>query len=263
VPGDECTGSSDDQREPLIDRRVDLTDIPLHLVGWFAVLVVGIGTRLFGRDNWPLSPDESAIARDAWALLHGNDLSSGADAHPVTVQVTTFLMFLFGDTDFTVRLVPLLAGMGIIWTLYWCRTWLGNLHALSIAALWSLSPTMTMSTLRLDGGQLLILTVVLILALTLSPTVNASLSRSIALGISIAVAIGAHPLGWIMVPFAFIPALLIVRDIRSRIQLLPVAGAMAGTLLVFSSWFLSRPGSVLNFFSESISTLWSEHLASL
>jgi hypothetical protein len=247
----------------LLDRPVDLAAIPVQWVAWAAVLVVGLSIRLVGRTNWPLSPDESAVARDAYALVQGGDLSDAAAAQPALVQLTALMFFLFGDTDYTARLVPLIAGLTVVTVLFWSRRWFGNLPALSAAMLWSVSPVMTMSSMRLDGGVVLVLTNLIILVLVFALSVQGSTPRSILLGVVFAFALTVHPLGWLFAPVSLLLAILVTRDPEFRHKLAPAVPSFAVTLLLFTTFFATRPLGSFDFFRESSVFLWNEHLATL
>jgi 4-amino-4-deoxy-L-arabinose transferase-like glycosyltransferase len=246
-----------------LDRRIDLTSVPLNTIAWIAVILVAIGIRLIGRTNWPLSDSESEIAREAWALLQGLDLSSTADAFPALVQLTALFFFLFGDTDYVARLVSLAAGVGILITLFWLRSWFGNLPALSIAIVWTLSPVMTISTLRLDGGTILVLSSLLTLVLIMTMHSEPDSRKALTLGIALAIGLTSHPLGWIILPLTVLPAMLLIRDFRLGGHILEVIASYVVTLALVTSWFGTRITSVPAFFGESLSMLWNDHIARL
>jgi 4-amino-4-deoxy-L-arabinose transferase-like glycosyltransferase len=249
-------------REPL-NRSLDLTRIPLEALGWIAVTVVALGISLIGRTNWPLSEAESAIARDAWALLQGNDLSAGADAHPAIVQLTAFAFFLFGDSDFTARLVPLLGGLGVIATLYWLRSWFGSLAAFSTAIVWAISPVMSLSLMRLDGGAILVLCMLMTFVLTISIPMDPDRPRAIILGIALGLGLTVHPLGWIVLPLTFFGAALLIRDVRLGGQILSTLTSFLLTVLVITTWFATRLTAPVDFLRESLSALVDSHLTGI
>lgn len=257
----QARGSSvPDGSQTILDRPADLTAIPAEWIAWTAVLLSACGIRLIGRTNWPLSPDESAIALDAFTLVQGNDLSYSAASHPAVVQLTGLMFFLFGDTDYAARLVPLFAGIGVVVVLFWFRKWAGNLPALSAAVIWTVSPVMTMGSLRLDGGMPLVFATLTILALVFAISVEPSAMKSALLGVALALAITVHPLGWIFGPLALLLAALMVRDPEFSGRLRHVLLGFGVSLIVIISHFGTRPGEATGFFVESWSTLWSRHL---
>jgi hypothetical protein len=247
--------------DSILGRRLDLTSVPVVLVAWFAIFVVAIGIRLIGRTTLPLAPGESRIARDAWALLRGNDLTGAADAYPALVQLTSFLMFLFGETDFVARLLPLVSSIGVLVTLFWLRTWFGELPALSIALLWGISPVMTVSALRLDGGMPLVLASLLILTLTMTLTSNPNSAKAVILGIAVAIGVTIHPLGWLIVPLTLFPAMALIRDFRFGGRIWTVVGSFVAAFLVVTTWFGTRLTAPIDFLTESAATLVSDYLA--
>jgi hypothetical protein len=260
LPTKRDQATATDQPPWLLDRPVNLTAIPLRALGWIVVTLLTVSLSLVGRGNWPLSPGESEIARDAWALMIGNDLTSAANAHPAIVQATGLMFFLFGDTDVVGRFAPLAFGLAVIGALYWLRTWFGEVPALSIAVVFALSPTMTLSMLRIDGAGLLVLSSLVLFVLTISLPLQASPLRAVVFGFVAGVGFTAHPLGWIFLPVTILCGMLLIREFRMGGQVTTVLVSTMATILLVSSWFLSRPGAVAEFFSESFSVLWVDHL---
>jgi hypothetical protein len=256
TPGDSTTDNDE-----VLQRQIDMTSISFSLIAWLIVFIIALGIRFIGRTEWPLSPDESAIARDAWALLNGYDLSGTADSHPLLVQLTSFLMFLFGDTDYVARTLPLIGSFGILAVLFWLRQWFGELPALSIAVLWAISPIMTMSALRLDGGSLLVLASFLTLTLTITLSSKPDLLKSIVLGVAIAAGLTVHPLGWLVIPMTLIIGMGLMRDFSFGGQILTVISSFSVTFLVITTWFGTRLTAPLDVFSASSSALANDHLA--
>ena len=246
-----------------LNRSINLATVPVELIVWITIAIVALGTSLIGRTNWPLSPEESVIARDAWAWLQGNDLSAAADSHPAIVQLTTFMFFLFGDTDFTARLVPLIGGIAMLGVLYWLRSWFGAVPAISIAAIWAISPVMSLSLVRLDGGLILAVTSLLAFVLTASMAMSPGRGRAIVLGIAFGTGITANPLGWIVVPLSMIASMILIRDVRFGGQALVTIASAIATIVVISSWWLTRVTAPVDFLSQSIGSLWNDHISSL
>jgi hypothetical protein len=245
----------------LLDRSIDLTSISPMTLLWIIVGGLMLVTSLPGRTNWPLSIQESAIALDAWRWLHGYELSEQAASHPALVQLTGFALFLFGDSDYVVRLAPLGAGFGVLVALFWARNLVGNLTALSIAIVWTLSPTMTMSALRLDAGGPLVLATLVIFLLALALVQHISPSRSVVLGIAIGIALAVHPLGWIYAPLAFVLGLSLIKVPDTRIVAPYVTAGLLTTLILTGTWMLSRPLELFKFFGSSFRALWQDYLS--
>jgi hypothetical protein len=245
----------------VLDRPIDLASIPVEWLAWSAVFLAALTIRLIGRTTWPLSPGESEIARDAYALIHGNDLSDAAASRPATVQFAALMFFLFGDTDYTARLVPLIAGLGVLGMLVWVRRWIGNLPAICVAILWTVSPTMMMSSARLDGGMLLVLASLAILSLVFAISVDPGIGKSIMLGVTLSLAITVHPLGWIFAPLGFLLAAYMIRDPEFSRRWPQILAGLLVSLLVISTHFGTRPRGVIDFPGESWRALWNDHLS--
>lgn len=246
-----------------VERRIDLRGVPAEWLAWLGVLLALLALRLTGRTAWPLSPAESEVATDAWLFQQGSAVSDAADSHPLAAQLTALMFFLFGDTDYTARLVPLFAGIGIIATLFWMRRWIGNLPALSTAIVWTISPTMVLSSLRIDGGAILALSSLLILGTVFVMAVEPGPGKPIVLGISLAAAATAHPIGWLIAVFTVVPAMLLIRKPGLTGHLTRLSVSFIAALLIVSTWFASRPSGLLDFPRDSLTALWNDHLASL
>lgn len=259
----ETTTTDSGEQQELLERPINLSAIPAESIAWIVVATVAIGVRLIGRTNWPLSPAESSIARDAWALAQGTDLSTSADAHPATIQLTSLFFFLFGSSDGAARLLPFVAGIGMLAALYWLRAWFGNLPALSIAIIWTISPVMAYGTTRLDGGALLALSVLLTLALTMILHVSPDRRKAVVLGIAVAIGLTSHPIAWLVLPVTILTTMALTRGFRLGGQSLPAIASFLGAFLVITSWFATRITAIPDFFDRSLAALWGDHLADL
>ncbi|MFZ0429013.1 MAG: flippase activity-associated protein Agl23 [Acidobacteriota bacterium] len=110
-------------------------------VAWVALGVVAGAVRLVGLGNRPLSFDEGVHAFYSWRLAE-----LGAYFHtPVTHGPVLFyldaLVFLFaGASDFSARLMPALAGLGLVLLPLLFRRWLGPAVPLAVGVLLAFSP---------------------------------------------------------------------------------------------------------------------------
>lgn len=121
-----------------------------YVGGWLAVLVVGLGFRLFGLGHRPMHPDE---ANQAWktGLLWQTGIYryDPAEHHgPTLYYLTQPVLWVAGPAEFAettevhYRLLPALAGMAVLPTLLAFRKALGNGPVLLAAWLTALSPMM-------------------------------------------------------------------------------------------------------------------------
>ena len=79
------------------------------------IVIVALGLRLWGLDTYPLSGAEADQSLAAWALYHGDQLSSGSYS-PLLLTLNTLTFLLFGASDATARLATVVLGtvLGIL-----------------------------------------------------------------------------------------------------------------------------------------------------
>ncbi len=110
---------------------------------WWAV-VVGVGAflRLWALGAKPLHHDESIHAWYAYQLFKGQGYLYDPAYHgPFRYHMTALMFFLFGDSDFSCRILPAAMGIfGIVFLRQW-RRFLGEKGALFAAAMVAISPT--------------------------------------------------------------------------------------------------------------------------
>ena len=110
----------------------------------FGVLMVAVVlTRFWDLGTRALHHDESLHAVFSWYLYIGNGYQHDPLMHgPFLFHFTALIFWLFGDSDFTVRVGPALFGVAIA-AVPWLfmRDWLGRRGALAAVALTLISPT--------------------------------------------------------------------------------------------------------------------------
>ncbi len=138
--------------------------LPVSTWAWAAVVAVGAFLRLWALGAKPLHHDESIHAWYAYRLFKGDGYLYDPAYHgPFRYHLTALMFFIFGDNDFTCRLLPAFVGIG---ALFFMRQWkglLGEKGALFAAAMMAISPTWTYDSrfLRDDitmavGGMLVV-----------------------------------------------------------------------------------------------------------
>lgn len=119
-------------------------------VGLYALLtVLAALLRLWGLGEHPLEAGEAGRAYSAWMLAQGQAPATWDD--PLVISGTALAFFLFGANDFTARLVPALAGLGLIPLCWWLRGCLGRGAALAVATVFCLSPSLCFFSRHLSG----------------------------------------------------------------------------------------------------------------
>ncbi len=110
----------------------------------YAVIVgVSVFMRLFQLSERAMHHDESLHAFYSWQLAQGNGLTHNPMMHgPLQMELTAGLFFLFGDSDFTARLIYGIAGSALILIPLIFRQWLGREGALISSLLLCISPSL-------------------------------------------------------------------------------------------------------------------------
>ncbi|MCZ7571992.1 MAG: TIGR03663 family protein [Ardenticatenaceae bacterium] len=131
-------------------RRRDWLSIPigrLVTLDWAVVLfgvfiLLGVLTRFWDLGGRALHHDESLHAVYSWYLYIGNGYKHDPLMHgPWLFHATAFIFWLFGDSDFTVRVSAVLFGLAILAFPWLLRRWIGTKGALATVFLTLISPS--------------------------------------------------------------------------------------------------------------------------
>ena len=108
----------------------------------YVVLLVGAAvTRFYNLGARTMSHDESLHTQFAWYLFQGRGFQHSPLMHGVLrFEITAFVYWILGDTDFTSRIVPALFGVALVMLMYAFRKWLGRSGALVAAFMVLISP---------------------------------------------------------------------------------------------------------------------------
>ncbi len=123
---------------------------------WLALIAAAAALRLARLDALPLTFDESARAFDA--LRASEDAVPEGWSGDLATALTSYLFRVFGDSDFTARLVPAVAGSAMVAALSLGGRVLGRGGALTAGALLAFSPLALLasrSALPFSAGGLL------------------------------------------------------------------------------------------------------------
>lgn len=108
---------------------------------WILLLMLALVLRLIGLDQRAMSHDESLHALYAWNLRHGLNYAHDPMMHgPLLFHLNGLIYALFGDSDFTARLIPAFLGTACVGMMYFFRRWLGTAGALCAAAFICVDP---------------------------------------------------------------------------------------------------------------------------
>jgi uncharacterized protein (TIGR03663 family) len=111
---------------------------------WGAVLLLAGLSRFAELGSRAMSHDESIHAFLAFKLYQTGFYRHDPSTHgPLLQHVNAAIFWLFGASDATARLVPAVAGIGLVAALWGFRRYLGRSGALLAAVLVLVSPTLT------------------------------------------------------------------------------------------------------------------------
>lgn len=123
---------------PQIPQQIVLRWYPLLFVG---LVLTGFLLRIHRLGERALHHDESLHALYSWYLYVGRGYVHDPMMHgPWQFHWTALIYFLFGDSDFTARLAPVLFGTALIAAPYFLRHEIGRLGAVVASVLLTISP---------------------------------------------------------------------------------------------------------------------------
>jgi len=121
------------------DRRLRWAE----LTAYASLIAVAAGMRLWDLGSRALHHDESLHAYFSWELSEGRAFVHNPMMHgPLQFEANAGLFFLFGATDFTARILYVIAGVAIVAVPYLLRRRLGRIGAVATATMLTFSPSM-------------------------------------------------------------------------------------------------------------------------
>lgn len=135
--------------EQALDRRKSILDMPLsglvqvnwEVIAYTVILVLAVVSRFWDLGSRAMSHDESLHAVYSWNLYAGKGYKHDPMMHgPFLFHANALAYFLFGDSDYTARVMPALFGLAIIFLPLLLRRWLGRAGALAASFMFLISP---------------------------------------------------------------------------------------------------------------------------
>ena len=121
------------------DRRLRWAE----LAAYVSLIGVAAGMRLWDLASRALHHDESLHAYFSWQLSEGQSFVHNPMMHgPLQFEANAGVFFLFGATDFTARILYVIAGVAVVAVPYLLRHRLGRIGALATATMLAFSPSM-------------------------------------------------------------------------------------------------------------------------
>lgn len=224
--------------------------IAISAQGWFGLVsaiavIVAIALRFTQLDIYTLTQTEGRWAYQSWALFLGKDMPSGDElstVSPVFLVLQALTFFLFGVTDAVARIIPALAGVGIVALIFLLRPFVSRFAIAGAAVLAAISPSLVFASRSSDPvilvGFFSLLFVVAILRAGLS---EAGRSRSWAAlaGFAFAATLASGPEG--VTALIGIGIALLVGSITEAGKTDADRGAIAQGIHSFSE----RPGNLI------------------
>ena len=132
----------------VLDRQI-IGTLTLEKCVYIAVFAVALFTRLYYLGPRPFHHDESIHAFFSWKIVDegvGNYQYDPVYHGPVLYYWTALILRLFGDSDFSARLSPVLFGLALLGFAWPLRRYLGRSGALCFLVLATFSPSLTYFT---------------------------------------------------------------------------------------------------------------------
>ena len=115
--------------------------LDLEKLAYLTLIVLGFITRFYDLGARVMSHDESLHTQFSWYLYEGRGFQHTPMMHgPLKFEVTAFLYWMFGDSDYTARISAALMGVIAIGLMWYYRRWLGRAGALAAALFILISP---------------------------------------------------------------------------------------------------------------------------
>ena len=129
--------------EPVAEERPLFTlRISPEILAYLALLAIGGAMRFWDLGSRALHHDESLHAYFSWLFFTGSGYQHNPLMHgPFEFHGMALVYFLFGDSDYTVRVLPAMFGTALIGLPYFFRGFLGRWGALVTAVFLTFSPS--------------------------------------------------------------------------------------------------------------------------
>ncbi len=212
---------------------------------YLVILLLAIISRFWDVGARAMSHDESLHALYSYYLYNGSGYIHNPMMHgPFLFHANALIYFLFGDNDFTARIVPALFGVFMVMSPLLLRRWLGRVGAVITSILLLISPSFLYYSRYIRNDiYIAVWTMLLIAALFyfIQDRKPGWLYLGVAvLMLSLATKENAYIFGYIGLVF-IIEVILWERFSRRNQVWLYIGGAVLSLLLLFGAFLLGRP----------------------
>jgi uncharacterized protein (TIGR03663 family) len=216
---------------------------------YLAIFVLAIVSRFWDLGARAMSFDECTHGLYSYYLYNGTGFTHNPLMHgPFLFHANALIFFLFGDNDYTVRIVPALFGVFMVMSPLLLRRWLGRLGALVCALLLLISPSFLYYS-RYIRNEIYITVWMMLLTAALfhflekrqdaAPRIGWFYLGAATLMLSLATKENAYFFGFIGLVF-IVESILWERVSQRNHAWLYVGAAVLSALLLFTSHLLAR-----------------------
>ena len=226
---------------------LDLTEVlkpTWEKVIYLFIFLLAVVSRFWDLGARAMSHDESLHALYSYYLYDGTGYTHSPMMHgPFLFHANALIYFLFGDSDYTARIVPALFGVFMVFTPLLLRRWLGRTGALITAILLLISPSILFYS-RYIRNDIYILVWTMLLIAALFQFIQDRKRGWFYLGaavlmLSLTTKENAYIFGFL--GLVFIVEAVIWERTRSRNQVwLYLGGAVLSIVLLFAGYALMR-----------------------
>ncbi|MFN2227563.1 MAG: flippase activity-associated protein Agl23, partial [Anaerolineae bacterium] len=233
-------------RQSWFDRPlVELLKPNWETVIYVAIFLIAVASRFWDVGARAMSHDESLHALYSYYLYSGSGYVHNPMMHgPFLFHANALIYFLFGDTDFTARIVPALFGVFMVMSPLLLRRWLGRLGAILTSLLLLISPSFLYYSRYIRNDIYIAVWTILLIA-ALFHFIRTRQPRWFYLGgavlmLSLATKENAYIFGFI--GLMFIVELVLWERLRPRQQIwLYLGGGLLSIVLMVVASFLGQP----------------------
>jgi hypothetical protein len=145
-------------------RSTVLIAVSVETVAYLVILILALTLRVIRLGNLPLGTLEAQQALAARAFYEPDSPSIGMIQSPISYVGMVLAFGLMGASDTSARMLPMLAGLALVFTPLLFRARLGKLPCLVASALLAISPIALSASRQVSGYSFAILSIVLALA---------------------------------------------------------------------------------------------------
>ena len=218
------------------------------------VLIAGFGLRIAKANVLPLNQIEATLAISAENLFEDNSQIS----QPFYTVITGLLFWLFEDTNFVARIIPILAGSALILLPWLTGSWLSDRSKFILSVGFAFDPALIAASKTVGSTSIAVTALFLVILLFLK-------KKPIGLGFALAIVFMSGPVfitGGLAYGLALL-LILIVNDSAEKVRFAFRDFSWKPTLITFaicygliSSAFFMRPAGIGSSF-EDIANLFN------